>query len=45
MRLYLDTNPLIYAVEGSTALKAYCLERLRAIAQHPTGTLLTSRLA
>jgi len=45
MRLYLDTNPLIYAVEGSTAIQAYCLERLRAIARHPTGTLLTSRLA
>ena len=45
MRLYLDTNPLIYAVEGSTAIQAYCLDRLRAVAQHPTGTLLTSRLA
>jgi predicted nucleic acid-binding protein len=45
MRLYLDTNPLIYAVEGSSAIQAYCLQRLRAIAEHPTGTLLTSRLA
>lgn len=45
MRLYLDTNPLIYAVEGSSAIQAYCLQRLRAIAEHPAGTLLTSRLA
>ncbi|MEO8360471.1 MAG: type II toxin-antitoxin system VapC family toxin [Vicinamibacteria bacterium] len=45
MRLYLDTNPFIYAVEGAPAIRAYCLQRLRAIAEHPTGTLLTSRLA
>ena len=45
MRLYLDTNPLIYAVEGTPAIRAYCLQRLRTIAEHPTGTLLTSRLA
>ncbi len=45
MRLYLDTNPLIYAVEGSMAIRTFCLGRLRAVADHPTGTLLTSRLA
>ena len=45
MRLYLDTNPLIYAVEGSPALRSYCLERLRLVANHPSGTLLTSRIA
>lgn len=44
MRLYLDANFVVYCVEGSPALKAFCLRRLQEVEAHPSGTLVASRL-
>lgn len=44
MRLYIDANFVIYCVEGSPALKAFCLSRLQEIDAHPTGSLVASRI-
>jgi predicted nucleic acid-binding protein len=44
MRLYLDANFVVYCIEGSPALKAFCLPLLKEIDNHPSGTLVASRL-
>ena len=43
MRLYLDANFVVYCVEGSPALKNFCLPRLREV-EARSGTLVASRL-
>ena len=45
MRLYLDANFIVYCIEGTPALKEFCLARLREVEAHPSGTLLASRLS
>ena len=45
MRLYLDANFIVYCIEGTPALKEFCLPRLREVEAHPSGSLLASRLS
>jgi len=45
MRLYLDANFIVYCIEGTPALKEFCLARLREVEAHPSGSLLASRLS
>jgi hypothetical protein len=45
MRLYLDANFIVYCIEGTPALKEFCLPRLREAEAHPSGSLLASRLS
>ena len=44
MRLYLDTNFVIYCVEGNPGVRNYCLDRLRRLVSLPSAQLITSRL-
>jgi predicted nucleic acid-binding protein len=45
MRFYLDANFIVYCIEGTPALKEFCLPRLREVEAHPGGSLLASRLS
>ena len=45
MRLYLDANLIVYCVEGTPALKEFCLARIREVDANPDGSLLASRVS